>query len=419
MAVVVLVIAGVGFVFRPESVALERGRILVMTGFGESSNDPRSILFKQWDSLHPENPIETVYVPGEPDQQYARMVNDARPGGRHDADVYVLDVVWMAQFAKARYISELDEALATGGEADFMPKVMETCRVDNKLWALPFNTDAGLFFYRSDIPGVGPPRTWDDYFGPSAKQTLATARKSTPTVVAANAAQLANEEMLTVTALEAMWAAGGQAVAPNGEVSLNAEETEVAFSREDLRAIEKLAVAASDPDLVLTEGEEAKDSTETGATKAFREGRTLYLRNWPVARDDIGDQVEFGVAAPPTSSALGGQNLAISANSDKPRAAQALIQFLTSKSSQLILSEVGGFAPTRNFAYEHARRPDRNELRKAVEGARVRPVLTNYSEFSRVFRAGILRALNDKGRLEPGFAKELAVVVKKGAQPIS
>jgi multiple sugar transport system substrate-binding protein len=144
------------------------------------------------------------------------------------------------------------------------------------------------------------------------------------------------------------------------------------------------------------------------AVDAFAAGRTPFMRNWPVARDDIGDRVPFKVVAPATPSVLGGQNLAISAASGKPRAAQALIEFLTSASSQLILSELGGFAPTRQSAYTIAKRAFSQQLRVAVERARPRPITRCYTEFSRTFRRGIDRALNAGGTLEPDFAKQAA-----------
>ena len=60
----------------------------------------------------------------------------------------------------------------------------------------------------------------------------------------------------------------------------------------------------------------------------------------------------FDVARIPGRSVLGGQNLAIAANSDQPRAAQELIEFLTSARSQQILFERGGFAATREVVYQ-------------------------------------------------------------------
>jgi multiple sugar transport system substrate-binding protein len=347
-------------------------------------------------------------TPGEPDQQHERMVNDAKPGGERRADVYVLDLVWMPQFADNGYIRELDKAsLSEVDYNDFVPNALDTCLRNGKLWGLPFNTDAGLIFYRTDVLGVGKPKTWDDYFGESAKAKAVVAKAGQHGVKAANAAQLADEEVLTVTALEAMWAAGGNLVTEAGDLSLNEDKSEVYLSPEDLKGIQNLAVASKDPDIVLTENGTAAMSAENGALDAFRSRSTLYMRNWPVAGDLMRKGIEFDVAAPPTPSVLGGQNLVISAASAKPRAARALIEFLTSRSSQLILSDMGSFAPTRQSTYRDSERADIQELRTAVDRARPRPVTPHYTRFSKVFRTGIGRALNNGGKLEESFPRDL------------
>jgi len=405
----VAAIVGAGVVAMPPPTDLEPGPIRVMTAFGEGASDPRNVLFRQWTHSHPDSPVVVEFVPGETDQQNERMVNDAKPGGEHKADVYVLDLVWMPQFADNGYIREVDRAsLSEADRGDFIPSVLDTCTRDGKLWGLPFNTDAGLIFYRTDIPGVTKPGTWDDYFGAPAKAKAAVAKAGPYGVKAANAAQLANEEVLTVTALEAIWAAGGKMVTATGDLTLNEDKSEVALSAEDLKGIENLAIASKDSDIVLTENDTAAKSAENGALDSFRAKTTMYMRNWPVAEDKLRKGVEFDVAAPPTPSVLGGQNLAISSSTAKPRAARALTEFLTSRSSQLILSDMGSFAPTRQSTYRDSERPDVQELRTAVDRARPRPITPYYTRFSQVFRTGIARALNNGGKVEPSFARELA-----------
>ncbi|MFD1152064.1 extracellular solute-binding protein [Saccharothrix hoggarensis] len=409
LTVVAIVAAGIALrPSPPPPTGLEPGELVIMTAFDEGASDPRTMLVELWNQVHPANPVKIVPVPGEPDQQNARMVNDAKPGGAHEADVYVLDLVWLAQFAEDGYIRELDRSRLAGLD-DFVPKVLGTCSHHGKLWCLPFNTDFGLLYYRTDVPAaVKPPTTWEQYFGGEAGAAAA----ATPSVDAANAAALANEEILTVVALEAMWAAGGKAFGENGDVAQNEDKTAVQLGAGDEIGLERLAAAAHDDDVVVTG--EVRSTTDDVAVRTFADGRTLYMRNWPVARDGLPDRVEFGVAAPPTPSVLGGQNLAIRAGTGKPRAAQALVEFLTGASSQLILSEVGGFAPTRQSAYDNAKRRDMQELRTALNNARLRPVTPHYVEFSQVFRDGVAEAINDRsGRLKPETLQRLSEILNQ------
>jgi multiple sugar transport system substrate-binding protein len=340
------------------------------------------------------------------------MVNDAKPGGKREADVYVLDLVWMRQFIDNGYIRDLGtrSSLPEADGGDFIPSVLATCTRNEKLWGLPFNTDAGLIYYRTDIPGVAKPDEWDDYFGQSAKAMAAAVKAGPHGIKAANAAQLADEEVLTVTALEAIWAAGGRMVTESGDLTLNEEENEVHLSPADLKGIENLAIAAKDADLVLTENDTAAKSAENEALASFQAGATLFMRNWPVATDTLREGVEYSVTASQTPSVLGGQNLALSAKSGqdaKPRAARALVDFLTSRSSQLILSDMGSLAPTRQSTFRDGKRADGPVLQTAVNRAWQRPVTPHYPHFSRVFRTGIIRALNNGGKVEPSFGRDL------------
>jgi multiple sugar transport system substrate-binding protein len=125
------------------------------------------------------------------------------------------------------------------------------------------------------------------------------------------------------------------------------------------------------------------------------------------------DAISFNVAALPHPSALGGQNATISNWTKKPRAAQALIEFLTNASSQLILFEVGGFAPTRPTVYADVSNVSRQyaqDLRTSIEKARQRPITPYYAEFGKEFRIGVTRALRNNGRFEDDFPQKLAKI---------
>lgn len=404
-------VVALGLWIRSQNPDLERGALKIMTAFPADAGDARSMLLDQWNRLNPDNPAEFDFTQLDADGQHERMVADAKRGDDQTVDIYVLDIVWMAEFASRGYIRPLDRSRVPDRElGDFVPKVMETCEFDGNLWALPLNADVGLVYRRTGLPGVHAPQDWDDYFGDTAKATMSTARAGHPELEAANAAQLAvDDEMFTVTAFEAIWAADGQLVAPNGQLLLTPDGSKVAFSQADQTGIGKLAAAVHDPDITLTKDGEARRTTASVATEIFSNGRTAYMRNWPVARDaEAMGNVSFDVSVPPTPSVLGGQNLAIASGTEKPRAAQALIQFLTNSSSQLIISEVGGFVPTRQSAFSNSRRPDTVEVQTALNQARLRPVTPNYTRCSKVFREGVNTSFEFGGQLPEGFTEELA-----------
>jgi trehalose/maltose transport system substrate-binding protein len=80
-----------------------------------------------------------------------------------EVDVYQVDVIWPGDLAE--HFLDLYEY---GGKevADLhFPEIVENNTVDGKLVAIPWFTDAGLLYYRTDLLkeyGLEPPTTWDE-----------------------------------------------------------------------------------------------------------------------------------------------------------------------------------------------------------------------------------------------------------------
>ncbi|MCG8923618.1 extracellular solute-binding protein [Lentzea sp. CC55] len=397
---------GVQPLFR-ESTEWEKGKLVVLSGRDQSDGGQRSALIKQWNAEHPEHPAEIVELPVEADGQRSEMV--ARAKEKTGAvDVFNLDVTWTAEFAHSGHLRPLSTVDTSG----FLRRPLESCRYQGVLWALPFNTDAGLLFYRKDLVQEDPLEL-DDI----TKTSTRVLRASQDTrLTAGYAGQLADYEGLTVNALELIWAEKGDVVDETGKVVIDSERTR--------RALRWLADGLrGERPVVLPE---SREQSEQLTTQAFRDGKIAFMRNWPVAHRILqGNQdesagrprIDFEVTQLTGPSVLGGQNLAISATSTKPRAAQALIEFLTGPRSQQILFERGGLAATRGIVYQDSRiatqHPYAGTLLDAIEDARLRPVTPYYSRFSDEFRAVIRYALDHDGAL-PGNAEQALTAALQG-----
>jgi multiple sugar transport system substrate-binding protein len=377
---------------------LEPGDLVILSGRDDGQGNQRQALVDQWNALHPRNQARIETIAALADAQRSEMVARAQ-GKQRSVDIYNLDVTWTAEFASAGYIRPLDEdRLDTTG---FLKAPLNTCRYDDKLWALPFNTDAGLLYYRTGLVST-PPTTW-----PQLVATVQDVLSRTGSPAAGYAGQFGDYEGLTVNALEAIWAAGGDVVDAHGRVVIDSPEAQAGLTR--------LAngLTPGTPQVILRD---ATKFDETATTQAFGAGRVLFMRNWPVAYRslnpstgaDAAPAVPFQVAPLPGPSVLGGQNLAIAKDTRRPRAAQKLIEFLTSERSQQILFEHGGFAATREIVYRDATVVNLYRyaptLLEAIQSARTRPITPHYSQFSETFRQLVRQALANGGQL-PDDAK--------------
>ena len=81
-----------------------------------------------------------------------------------DIDIYLIDVIWPA--VAAPHAVDLTKYFAPKEVGEFFPRIVENNTVKGKLVAIPFFTDAGLLYYRTDLLEKygfkNPPNTWSE-----------------------------------------------------------------------------------------------------------------------------------------------------------------------------------------------------------------------------------------------------------------
>jgi multiple sugar transport system substrate-binding protein len=182
--------------------------LAIMSGVDQSPGRQRDVLRRRWARQHPGAQAHFVEIGGVADAHRSQMVAHAQ-SGLGGVDIYNLDVTWTAEFAQAGYLRPLDVAqLDLSG---FLEQPLQTCRYDGKLWALPFNTDAGLLYHRSDlVPEELAPTDWG---GIELWTARVFASPDHPAELEAGyAGQLADYEGLTVNSFEMIWFEHGEVV---------------------------------------------------------------------------------------------------------------------------------------------------------------------------------------------------------------
>lgn len=304
-----------------------RDDLVVAGGTDVSLKAQRRALIRQWNASsypdgRPHRHARLVEVSDSTDLQHSQLAA-VEQSGSCAYDVLIMDNTWTAQFAEAGYLRKFGGLSDT---ADFIPAALRTGRWDGAQYAVPFNVDVGLLYYRE---GTTPPTTWSDLLDQGYD------------------AQLADYEGLTVNVLEDVWNDGAADV-----LTGNARADEDALSNRVYPAIRRLTTRAQGS------LKASRQYQEQDAINAFADGDKL-MRNWPYAFSSLateprmrasGDRLLFHVAPLPGHTVLGGQNLAVTAHSPNPGASADLVRFLSGTSAQRQLFSCGGFAPARYSA---------------------------------------------------------------------
>jgi multiple sugar transport system substrate-binding protein len=394
-----------------EAAASGRGPLTLATA-GDLTGYLGSVL-EGWNRTHPGERVTLVELPDSADETHAQMASDLRGGDRSRFDVLNIDVSWTSEFAAAGWIRPLPRdrfPLHT-----FLDPVVETATYDDRLYAVPYVTNAGLLLYRKDIlakEGVDPPRTWAEL----ERDAKTIAPKYG---LDGYAGQFLPYEGLTVNAAEAVYSAGGTILGDEGErVTVNSKA-----AGEGIGFLARGVREGWIPKRALTYKEEE-------SKQAFQDGHLLFLRNWPYAyavASAKGSPVAGKIGAVPLpgpdgpgKSVLGGSNLAVNAHARHPDSAARLIAYLTSERVQRQVLTRGALPPVRADLYEDPGLvrafPYLPTLRESVRTAEPRPKSPRYDQVSLVVQAVVQDAMT--GHETPAaavrrLARELDAIARR------
>lgn len=351
----------------------------------------------RWKALHPNSPrVRVEPLPLSTNEQRQLLALELNAGLRN-FDIIALDVVWTPEFAQRGWLVDLQE-LRPEIEQVSLPGPVQAAIWNEKLWAAPDVTDAGMLYYRSDLVAK-PPSTWEELIEIGR-------RVGEQNGIAPFVADGKQYEGLVVQYLEYFWGLGGEVFDRDGRSVLFQPDKAI-------QALEFMRAAFLEG--VYAPGFNTMDQEE--ARKTFQSGEAVFLRSWPYAYQEMkgGDsQVvgRIGIAPLPTFNghgpvaALGGHNLAVSAFSRNIPAATEFARFVsTSRDVQLALALQQSLAPTMTAVYHDRPGDPMTELLATVlPTAKPRPATTQWATISEEMQQQIFAAYT--GNREPQAAVE-------------
>jgi len=272
-----------------------------------------------------------------------------------DIDIMQVDVIWPGILAE-----HLVDLTPYVGDAinDYFPAIVQNNTVDGALVGIPWFTDAGLLYYRTDLLEKygfdAPPTTWAELDEMATAIQEGERAEGNPDFWG-YVWQGAAYEGLTCNALEwqVSWG-GGQIVEPDGTISINNGQAAASFD-----------MAAGWVDRISPPG--VVSYMEEDARGVWQAGNAAFHRNWPYAfslgnADDSVIKDKFAVVPLPkgegdnarNAATLGGWQMSVSKYSANVDAAAEVAVCLTSLEGQKIRATQGSMLPTIGSLYEDA-----------------------------------------------------------------
>jgi multiple sugar transport system substrate-binding protein len=355
---------------------------------GKDTTGAFSTVVEDFNKANPDANAKLIELPTDAGEQRRLQVQRLQAESA-ECDVLGTDVIWTAEYAGQNWLLDVSDFISESGDK-FIPSTVDTTTYEGKNYAVPFNSNAGFIYYRSDEVDQAP-ETWEDLYK--------EAQQGNGVVY-----QGFRYEGLTVNFLELLYSAGASVLSEDGKEA-------TADSQEVKDVLTFMADGIKDgaaPKAVTTYKEEE-------SRRAFESGNATFMRNWPYAyalgKDSkIADEFDIstfpGYAGNEGAGVLGGYNLAISAYSKNPEGSLAFIEFATEPAQQKLMATEASLPPTVTAVYDDPAvkkaMPFAEDLRTAIEQAQPRPVSPVYPQISEAIYNNVFAAL--QGNMSPDEA---------------
>ncbi len=359
-------------------------------------NKTFSVLQKSFQKIHPGIRVRVHTLPTSTDEQHQFYLTHLSSRGTSRIDVFAIDVIWMAELARAGLLMPLDEEFSDWEQ--FFQSSVEAATYRGKRYAVPYFIDGGILYSRKDLLQKhgyrAPPATWQELIAVSQD----ILNKENNPDLRGFVWQGKQYEGLICNFIEHL-----PVRSPNDP---DQSKTFFGFRRASMRiALQEMR------DLVYKHGVSPVSvfsMSEEESRHVFHNGNAVFMRNWPYAwrlAQQPGSPVagKIQVSALPSfekgvsgKGALGGFLLGIHRDTPYPEASRAWVEFLTGPAAQKILWENLGLTPARKNVFSNLKKPGDFPLEyhfKLMDQTVPRPVSPVYIPVSQSMQAYISGAL--------------------------
>lgn len=365
-------------------------------------------IYARFEEQHPELTLELEVGPHS-STAFHDMLTQKLKNRSTDVDVFMMDVIWPAEFAAAGWAAPLGERFEEAERAAFFDGAMSAASVQDGVYGIPLYLAGGMLYYRTDLLeryDFEPPETWPELVEQATtiidgERSAGSAQGAGNRLLTGYSGQFKQYEGLICNMMELVRSNGGRLLGAGDDTSAIAAPAAV----EAVRFTRDRLVGPVAPRGVLT-------YEEPESLAPFVQGNAVFHRNWPyawqVANDPERSRVagHVGIAPLPhfeggeSVSTLGGWMVGVSAFSERTEAAWAFAEFLSSREIQKLLAVEGGLPPTRTGLYADTEvleaQPQLDQMRDVFRAAQPRPRTPLYPAVSNALQRYFSRMISSE-----------------------
>lgn len=351
-------------------------------------------LVAKFNQQHPQIRLKIVEAPSD-SNQVEDLYTSSFLLGNSPYDLVYMDIVWTPKFAAAGWLRDISDRLTPEAAQQYLAEDIAGGMYQDKLYRLPFRSDAGMLYYRQDLleqAGYQPPETFAQLL------TISEDLQQQGLADWGYAWQGKQSESLAAMFVEILEGHGAYWV-NSDTLEVGLDRPEAISSVEFLRTT--LAKKVSPPGITTY----AEDETRL----LFQNGKVVFLRNWPFVYSLAEDSAIAGkyqikpmvhVPGKKGGATLGGWGLGISTTTKHPDAAWQVLEFLSSEESQREFILETGFVPSRVALFNDpeivAKYNYYPQLLDIVRNSTLRPPISQYAQASDILQRYLSAAITGK-----------------------
>jgi multiple sugar transport system substrate-binding protein len=374
-------------------------RVLAMEQAGPTVDEMNAIV-AEFNKANPQIKVEIEYVAYD---ALHDKITTAMASNPPAYDVFLVDDIWYAEFAKAGYVMDATDRITKDMHDKIFPASWDITTVDGKTYGMPWLLDEKYFYYNEDmLKQAGfdaPPKTWDEMMD-QAKVIKEKGIAEFPVVWSWGQYEAAICDWVTL-----LYGNGGSLADANGKATFN---NEIGVKTLDWM-VKSIDDGLTNPASVSYVEEDVRN--------VFSQGKAAFATNWLYMYDlvnlnkeqsqvtgkiKMGLMPAFAGSGADSATINGSMGFSVAATSPSKDAAWKYVEFLTSEDVQnrysahllpIWQTSYEGESLTKLQGYTPANATTVPMFNEQFPYAHVRPKVAFYPEASKALQLALQEAL--------------------------